>query len=139
MHMGLINSSLQAIGLFLVTNIDDIIVLSLFFGRGAGRAGTTARIAAGQYLGFITLVVISVIAALGLTDVRVYARPRVAWSTRTPPTGARLWSRAATLTRSPATMPCPLAPMVTTASPLVTAARARSPAASAGPPIRSTA
>ena len=41
---------LQAIGLFIATNIDDIIVLSLFFARGAGRPGTTAKILAGQYL-----------------------------------------------------------------------------------------
>ncbi|MCG7432342.1 cadmium transporter, partial [Kocuria indica] len=33
----ILSSTLQAIGLFLVTNIDDIIVLSLFFGRGAGQ------------------------------------------------------------------------------------------------------
>lgn len=39
----------QAIGLFAATNIDDIIVLSLFFARGAGQRGTTARILAGQY------------------------------------------------------------------------------------------
>jgi cadmium resistance protein CadD (predicted permease) len=48
----MISSALQATGLFLVTNIDDIIVLSLFFARGAGRRGTTAKIVAGQYLGF---------------------------------------------------------------------------------------
>src|SRR3546814_3094015 len=45
-------SAVQAIGLFLVTNIDDIIVLSLFFARGAGQRGTTTRINVGQYLGF---------------------------------------------------------------------------------------
>ncbi len=48
----MIGPALQAIGLFLVTNIDDIIVLSLFFARGAGQRGTTTRIIAGQYLGF---------------------------------------------------------------------------------------
>lgn len=48
----ILSSVLQAIGLFLVTNIDDIIVLSLFFARGAGQRGTTARILIGQYLGF---------------------------------------------------------------------------------------
>ena len=50
--MNVISSALQAIGLFLVTNIDDIIVLSLFFARGAGQRGTTTKIIAGQYLGF---------------------------------------------------------------------------------------
>ena len=34
------SSVLQAIGLFLATNIDDINVLSLFFARGAGQRGT---------------------------------------------------------------------------------------------------
>ena len=34
----------QAFGLFIATNIDDIIVLSLFFGRGQGQPGTTRRI-----------------------------------------------------------------------------------------------
>lgn len=43
----------QAVGLFVATNIDDVIVLSLFFARGAGRAGTTRRIVVGQYLGFL--------------------------------------------------------------------------------------
>ena len=55
----------QAIGLFLVTNIDDIIILSLFFARGTGRRGTTARIAAGQYLGFGAILVTAVAVALG--------------------------------------------------------------------------
>lgn len=50
--MDLITSALQAAGLFLVTNIDDIIVLSLFFARGAGQSATTTRIIVGQYLGF---------------------------------------------------------------------------------------
>lgn len=43
----ILTSVLQAIGLFAATNIDDIIVLSLFFARGAGQRGTTARILAG--------------------------------------------------------------------------------------------
>lgn len=44
---------IQAVGLFVATNIDDVIILSLFFARGAGRAGTTRRIVVGQYLGFL--------------------------------------------------------------------------------------
>ena len=47
----ILSSILQGIGLFIATNIDDIIVLSLFFARGAGQHGTTARIFVGQYLG----------------------------------------------------------------------------------------
>lgn len=59
--MGVLSSALQAIGgLFLVTNIDDIIVLSLLFARGAGHRGTTARIVVGQYLGFGGILLASV-------------------------------------------------------------------------------
>ena len=58
-------AALQAVGLFLVTNIDDIIVLSLFFARGAGAHGTTAKIIAGQYIGFGAILVASVLVALG--------------------------------------------------------------------------
>ncbi|WP_030485885.1 cadmium resistance transporter [Nocardioides aequoreus] len=63
--MGLVSSTLQAVGLFLVTNIDDIIVLSLFFARGAGQRGTTTRIVAGQYLGFGGILLASVAVTLG--------------------------------------------------------------------------
>lgn len=63
--MGLITTGLQAIGLFLVTNIDDIIVLSLFFARGAGQRGTTAKIVVGQYLGFGAILLASVAVTLG--------------------------------------------------------------------------
>ncbi|MCT1691425.1 MULTISPECIES: cadmium resistance transporter [Brevibacterium] len=61
----ILSSVLQAIGLFIVTNIDDIIVLSLFFARGAGQRGTTARILAGQYLGFGGILAAAVLVTLG--------------------------------------------------------------------------
>lgn len=61
----ILSSVLQAIGLFIATNIDDIIVLSLFFARGAGQRGTTARIAAGQYLGFAGILGAAVLVSLG--------------------------------------------------------------------------
>ncbi|ERG65153.1 cadmium transporter [Agrococcus pavilionensis RW1] len=61
----ILSSVLQAIGLFLATNIDDIIILSLFFARGAGERGTTARILIGQYLGFIGILGAAVLVALG--------------------------------------------------------------------------
>ena len=63
--MKTITAALQAIGLFIVTNIDDIIVLSLFFARGAGQRGTTAKIIAGQYLGFGGILLASVAVTLG--------------------------------------------------------------------------
>jgi cadmium resistance protein CadD (predicted permease) len=61
----MIGPALQAIGLFLVTNIDDIIVLSLFFARGAGQRGTTRRIIVGQYLGFGGILLASVAVTFG--------------------------------------------------------------------------
>ena len=61
----ILSSVLQAIGLFIATHIDDIIVLSLFFARGAGRRGTTARILVGQYLGFAGILGASVLVTLG--------------------------------------------------------------------------
>lgn len=61
----ILSSALQAIGLFIATNIDDIIVLSLFFARGAGQRGTTARILVGQYLGFIGILGAAVLVSLG--------------------------------------------------------------------------
>jgi cadmium resistance protein CadD (predicted permease) len=63
--MDLITSALQGIGLFLVTNIDDIIVLSLFFARGAGQRGTTTKIVIGQYLGFGGILLASVAVTFG--------------------------------------------------------------------------
>ena len=61
----MISSILQAIGLFIATNIDDIVILSLFFGRGQGQPGTTRRILAGQYLGFLGILGAAVAAAFG--------------------------------------------------------------------------
>lgn len=57
----------QAAGLFAVTNIDDILVLALFFGRGAGQRGITRTIAVGQYLGFVGILAVAVAASLGAT------------------------------------------------------------------------
>ena len=56
---------IQAVGLFVATNIDDVIVLSLFFARGAGRAGTTRRIILGQYLGFLGILAAALLATWG--------------------------------------------------------------------------
>ena len=61
----IVSSILQAIGLFMATNIDDIVILSLFFGRGQGQPGTTRRILLGQYLGFLGILGAAVLAALG--------------------------------------------------------------------------
>jgi len=55
----------QAAALFAVTNIDDLLVLALFFGQGAGRPHTTRTIMAGQYLGFAGILAVAVAAAFG--------------------------------------------------------------------------
>src|SRR5690625_470721 len=63
--MELLTPILQAVGLFVATNIDDIIVLSLFYARGAGQRGTTRKILAGQYLGFGGILLAAVLVSLG--------------------------------------------------------------------------
>ncbi|MEV0696125.1 cadmium resistance transporter [Streptomyces sp. NPDC050388] len=72
MHLGLLG---QAVGLFAVTNLDDLLLLSVLFAQGAKHRGSTRRIVLGQYLGFAailaaalsgTLLPAAVIAYLGL-------------------------------------------------------------------------
>lgn len=58
-----------AIGLFAATNIDDIVVLTVLFLASTRGALPGWKVVAGQYLGFIALVAISVVAAAGLTIV----------------------------------------------------------------------
>ncbi|GAA2587167.1 cadmium resistance transporter [Winogradskya consettensis] len=53
----------QAAGMFAVTNIDDLLILAVFFGRATGARAW--RIVAGQYLGFLGILVVSVVGALG--------------------------------------------------------------------------
>ncbi|MFF3790886.1 cadmium resistance transporter [Streptomyces sp. NPDC001981] len=64
MDLGIIG---QAGGLFAVTNIDDILILALFFAQGAGHRGSTRRIVLGQYLGFAAILAVAVAAAFGAT------------------------------------------------------------------------
>ncbi|WP_030343368.1 cadmium resistance transporter [Streptomyces sp. NRRL S-1022] len=64
MDLGIIG---QAAGLFAVTNIDDIVVLALFFAQGAGYRASTRRIVLGQYLGFAAILAVAVAAAFGAT------------------------------------------------------------------------
>ena len=59
----------QAVGLFAVTNVDGLLVLSLFFAQGAGLRGATARTVVGQYLGFVAI----------LADRPVFARLLGRW------------------------------------------------------------
>lgn len=55
----------QAVAMFAVTNIDDIVILALFFGQAAGHRVGVVRIVLGQYLGFAAILVGSVLGALG--------------------------------------------------------------------------
>jgi len=57
----------EAAGLFAITNVDDIVLLSLFFGRSDGQQGAARRIVTGQYLGFTAILAITVAAAYGAT------------------------------------------------------------------------
>lgn len=57
----------EAAGLFALTNIDDLLLLAMYFGRSAGEPGAGRRIVAGQYLGFGALLVIIGSAAYGAT------------------------------------------------------------------------
>src|SRR5215468_1070107 len=45
----------EAAGVFAVTNLDDIVILSLFFAQGAGEHGSARRVVAGQYLAFAVI------------------------------------------------------------------------------------
>src|SRR5689334_12979011 len=51
--------------MFAATNIDDMVVLAVFFGRAAaGRTGVV-RVVVGQYVGFIAILALSLLGALG--------------------------------------------------------------------------
>jgi cadmium resistance protein CadD (predicted permease) len=61
MNLGLVG---QAIALFALTNIDDIIVLAVFFGQATSRLGRL-RVVLGQYIGFAGLLLAAVVGTLG--------------------------------------------------------------------------
>lgn len=54
----------QAIGAFVVTNIDDIVVLAVFYGQVPGHRGAAMRVIVGQYLGFGAILAVSISGAL---------------------------------------------------------------------------
>ena len=55
----------QAAGMFAVTNIDDLLVLAVFFGQTRGHKAGSWRVVAGQYLGFIAILAAAIVGALG--------------------------------------------------------------------------
>jgi cadmium resistance protein CadD (predicted permease) len=67
---GIAGTVVSAVGMFVVTNVDDIIVLTVLFlsSRATGRPRTW-QIWGGQYAGVALLVLASGLAALGLTIV----------------------------------------------------------------------
>lgn len=55
----------QAAAMFVATNIDDLVVLMVFFGRARGDMAATFQVVAGQYVGFVAILVVAVVGALG--------------------------------------------------------------------------
>jgi cadmium resistance protein CadD (predicted permease) len=67
---GIIGTIATAAGMFAGTNVDDIIILTvLFLSSRAGGVPRPWQIWGGQYAGIAVLVLVSVVAALGLTIV----------------------------------------------------------------------
>lgn len=62
MTLGLL---VQAVGMFVVTNIDDMLVLALFFGQAGDSRAAVIHVVAGQYLGFAAILGASTVGALG--------------------------------------------------------------------------
>lgn len=56
----------QAVGMFAVTNVDDLLLLVLFFGQAAGHRGGAWRVVVGQYLGFGAILALSIAGALAV-------------------------------------------------------------------------
>lgn len=66
----------QAIAAFVVTNIDDLLMLAVFFGQVPGHRHAAMRVIAGQYLGFTAILVVSISGAfLGATLLPAAALP----------------------------------------------------------------
>ncbi|WP_436501960.1 cadmium resistance transporter [Actinokineospora sp. HUAS TT18] len=51
--------------MFAVTNIDDLVLLAVFFGQTGRNRAAAARVVAGQFLGFAAILAVSVLGALG--------------------------------------------------------------------------
>ena len=55
----------QAVGVFVVTNVDDVLILALLFGRAGSDRRAVTGVVAGQYAGFAVILAASVAGALG--------------------------------------------------------------------------
>ena len=56
-----------AVVLFAVTNVDDLVLLALYFGQAGGDRAAQRRIVVGQYLGFGAILMVSLVGAAGAT------------------------------------------------------------------------
>ncbi|EOD63755.1 cadmium resistance transporter [Amycolatopsis vancoresmycina] len=54
----------RAAAMFAATNVDDLVLLAVFFGRAAGRRGEVT-VVVGQFLGFAAILAVSIAGALG--------------------------------------------------------------------------
>ncbi|MDU5542470.1 cadmium resistance transporter [Varibaculum cambriense] len=72
----IISTLVQALVLFVATNIDHLALLALWFVHGQNRPGTTARICAGQYVGFGVILAVTIVlsAISGLVIPQEYLR-----------------------------------------------------------------
>ncbi|MCP2197018.1 Cadmium resistance protein CadD, predicted permease [Lentzea flava] len=61
----------RAAGMFAVTNVDDLVLLALFF----ARARSARQVVVGQYLGFAGILVVAVLGALGASLLPEQFRP----------------------------------------------------------------
>ncbi|WP_116953518.1 cadmium resistance transporter [Jiangella endophytica] len=61
--------------MFAVTNIDDILILAVFFGQAADHAGAGRRVVVGQYAGFVAILAVAVLGSLGAGLLPVGAVP----------------------------------------------------------------
>ena len=57
----IVSTLVQAVVLFAATNIDHLALLALWFVHGQNRPGTTARICAGQYVGFGVILAVTLV------------------------------------------------------------------------------
>ncbi|SEB28996.1 Cadmium resistance protein CadD, predicted permease [Amycolatopsis tolypomycina] len=57
----------RAAAMFAVTNVDDLVLLAVFFGQAAGQPGRRGelKVVTGQFLGFAAILAVSVAGALG--------------------------------------------------------------------------
>ena len=53
----------QAVGLFVATNVDDLVVLAVFFAQARQARDGTWRVIFGQYAGFTTILAVSLVGA----------------------------------------------------------------------------